>query len=309
MITSLRWLLNGNAHSTESSKARSSKPSPSRSNHLRHLPDFSQTGYFLLTDVYLQNHWFISLCMNFVYSDLIMALGAKSYLLTTLVMQVPYVWFRPRERKPPDKFSTLFPEGVPSSTAVQKSCFDTTVEFFKSFGDEVAKNIASREQQPVPEPSPQDEHLKFEWTRMNRKMREPRIVRCNAILNTNARFNNAGSQFDLQSEFFVIDTGSTDHLCCNKSLFVGDIAPLRGVKLQGVGGLLEASGFGTIRFNLFDDNGASHTFTIHNVLYVPEAPMNLLSPQKWIAGLPSEEKLARGAMSITLNDISLLIWN
>ena len=78
--------------------------------------------------------------------------------------------------------------------------------------------------------------------------------------------------------------------------------------MQGVGGLIETKGYGTIKFDLFDNDGVRHTFMVHNVLYVPEAPMNLLSPQKWIAGMTDAERLARGAMTITMEDVSILLW-
>jgi hypothetical protein len=121
-------------------------------------------------------------------------------------------------------------------------------------------------------------------------------------------FNECNEQFDLTSIQFVNDTGSSDHLCKDKNLYIGDIIPLQHVKLQGVGGLTEAKGYGTIRFSLFDGDGVKHAFTIHNVLYVPAAPMNLLSPQKWIAGLTESERRSRGTMSITFDDVIILIW-
>ena len=72
--------------------------------------------------------------------------------------------------------------------------------------------------------------------------------------------------------------------------------------------MVKASGYGTIQFSVADDDGVKHTFRVHNVLYVPEAPMNLLSPQKWIAGLSDVERLNRGALTITLDEVSLLLW-
>ena len=93
-----------------------------------------------------------------------------------------------------------------------------------------------------------------------------------------------------------------------KTLFVGEIIPFTDLKLQGVGGTVNAIDYGTIRVNIHDDEGIKHTFTIYNVLYVPDAPMNLLSPQKWIAGLPDAERLTRGAMMITMDDITMLLW-
>ena len=64
-----------------------------------------------------------------------------------------------------------------------------------------------------------------------------------------------------------------------KSTFIGEITPLKGVKLQEVGGTVIAVGYGTIRFNIYDNEGTKQTFTVHNVRYVSDASMNLLSPQ------------------------------
>ena len=103
-------------------------------------------------------------------------------------------------------------------------------------------------------------------------------------LSSDVKVKSEGINVDFDSTNFAIDLGSSDHVCLVKSLFVGEITPLSNVNLQGVGGIIPASGYGTIQFTVVDDDDLVHQFTIHNVLYVPQAPMNLLSPQKWVAG-------------------------
>ena len=78
----------------------------------------------------------------------------------------------------------------------------------------------------------------------------------------------------------VHNTGSSHHIFNDESVFVGDIAPVRGVTLRGIGGEIHAHGVGTVKLRMTDDNGDLVDLIIHNVLYIPESPMNLISPQK-----------------------------
>ena len=128
-------------------------------------------------------------------------------------------------------------------------------------------------------------------------------------LSSDVKVKSEGINVDFDSTNFAIDLGSSDHVCSVKSLFVGEITPLENVNLQGVGGVIPASGFGTIQFTVIDDDDLVHQFTIHNVLYVPQAPMNLLSPQKWVAGRSEKERESRGAFSITFDDVTILTWD
>ena len=52
-----------------------------------------------------------------------------------------------------------------------------------------------------------------------------------------------------------MDTGSTDHLCKDANLFIGKILPCPKINIKGIGGQLEATGYGTIRFKVMDDHG------------------------------------------------------
>ena len=77
-----------------------------------------------------------------------------------------------------------------------------------------------------------------------------------------------------------MDTGSTDHICKESNLFVGKIMPCPKINIKGIGGQLNAKGYGTIKFKIVDDHGKTHEMLVHNVLHVPDSPVNLLSPQK-----------------------------
>ena len=345
LIFTLRWLdcINFCRKPTPQSQQRQVISRPS----LWHLPDFNLSGHLLLTDTYCLNHWFVAMMQvsHYFQSTLFLLIMCKAYLSTTLIMQVVYAWFQVWAKEPPDKDFCLFPEGEVDDDETLKhnmrmSCFDTKVDIKNPLSsdkgstndiddkdDKINLVIKPSEISDALKKEPTGstcthqcscqcttttklrEQLHFDWTSARRKIAWPRMIRCNVLHSLNISLNNTGSQFDLQSIFFVLDTGSSDHLCRTKSLFHGSIKPLKGVKLQGVGGQIEAKGYGTIKFDLNDDEGVRHTFMVHNVLYVPDAPMNLLSPQKWIAGMTDAERLARGAMTITMDDVSILLWD
>jgi hypothetical protein len=286
---------------------------------LMSTPDFSQTGLLPLTTVFLMNAWFVNiLTLNgYHYSDLLMALGAKIYLILTLVLSIAYIWFVPPLRKPPDILSAVpTSEGVKDEDACRPSCFDTKLRIYHP--DEVSlteTSLHSESDTSSCQSRNEENVLHHEFgmdDRSHEELIKPRIIKSQVLLGLQHGekycFNECNERFDLTSIQFVNDTGSSDHLCKDKNLYIGDIIPLQHVKLQGVGGLTEAKGYGTIRFSLFDDDGMKHAFTIHNVLYVPAAPMNLLSPQKWIAGLTESERRSRGTMSITFDDVTILVW-
>ena len=232
-----------------------------------------------------------------------MMIRAKAFLITTLRMQVVYVWYQLWPREPPDKPEGLFPEGVAKENGYHPSCFDTKVDLDHQLVLEMPNMEANDSNISVSSniTDSTTSDTEFSWNYFKKNIAQPRSIRLNiAITNVNARFFNVAGQFDSQSMCFVMDTGSSDHICRHKHMFDGGITPLRGVKLQGVGGVIEAKGYGTVAFTVHDDDGVAHAFNVHNVLHVSEAPMNLLSPQKWIAGFSNAERLARGAMSVTM---------
>jgi hypothetical protein len=305
---------------------------------LLHCPDFPQSGTFLLTGVYLWNHWFVAIMglQSHILCEFYWAILAQAYLATRLVLQAMYTFATFKAKEPPDP-TALFPEGEETADNHEySSCFDTKVPILdpvssvdSDLDEDNAPTKAKEEVPSIPslvidrnsileqlhEPTAlasnvkqnQEDSYAFHWDSQS-EIRPRRKVHCQALMNSQLWCNNAGPQFDLHSRSFVLDSGSSDHLCRDKELYVGEIRPIPGVTLQGVGGQVSAKGYGTIKFQVFDDNGRQHTFVVHNVIYVPDAPMNLLSPQKWIAGMTKSERLARGAMTIVMDDVTLLLW-
>ena len=110
---------------------------------------------------------------------------------------------------------------------------------------------------------------------------------------------------DTDSYTFAIDTGTSESVYRNRELFVGDMQPCKNVSIQSVGGKIPVEGVGTIKIRVIDDNGSTHELLIHNVLYVPTCPINLLSPQRW--SKHSGDVLGTG--EITQGDTTILFWN
>ena len=275
---------------------------------LVHVLDSHQTGYLLLTDVYLINHWFAAImrissrCIGHLFP----VASAQSYLAIIMVLQVVYSFLKVRKREPPDPSPVLFSEGDTSRDELSSSCFDT--KLVVSNPDDILAGAPDCTETEHGSCSSEDTAPVLDWDTTRTHFLRPRRISCPAIREGKASINTTGFQFDTTSDYFVLDSGSSDHLCRDKSLFVGKIMPLPGVTLQGVGGSIPAHGYGTIQIKVYDDDGRLHTFRIHNVLYVPQAPMNLLSPQKWIGGMRTSERIKRGAMMISLDDVTLLLW-
>ena len=106
-------------------------------------------------------------------------------------------------------------------------------------------------------------------------------------------------KFDDGGVEFGADNCATHHICADKTLFVGDVTLLDGVGVRGINGTSMAKEIGTIKFEMKDDDGKSHTITLENVLYLPEASKNLISISQW-----SEQKkdncgiMSRGEYSL-----------
>ena len=104
---------------------------------------------------------------------------------------------------------------------------------------------------------------------------------------------------------FVIDTGTTFHICKSKHLFVDKIKRAKDIWIKGVGGKIQVRGYGSIKIRITDDNSHECDLTINNVLYVPASPTNLLSPQLWSESC--KYKLGTGEM--TVGQLTILFWD
>ena len=81
---------------------------------------------------------------------------------------------------------------------------------------------------------------------------------------------------------FCVDTGASQHVCHDRSLFVGDIHSTDAVILVADGTRSTASGVGTVKFRVKDTLGKDVDISLMNTLYVPSAKVNLLSVTKLV---------------------------
>ena len=85
---------------------------------------------------------------------------------------------------------------------------------------------------------------------------------------------------------------------------MGSITKCHHINIQGLNSKVKATGYGTISFTVLDDSGQLHKMIVNNVLYVPEAPINLLSPQRW--SQTSDDK--RGTLEATFGYETIMVW-
>ena len=79
------------------------------------------------------------------------------------------------------------------------------------------------------------------------------------------------------------------------------------INIKGINGQLDTTGYGTIKFNFLNDDGKTHELVVHNVLYVPNSPVNLFSPQKFARD--DESNGVNGTCLLTGGNDSHFIWN
>ena len=65
----------------------------------------------------------------------------------------------------------------------------------------------------------------------------------------------------------------------NLSDFITDLKPAHNTKVKGTEGNLQIKGIGTLKWRIQYDQGNHHEIYIKNALYIPDLPINLLSPQ------------------------------
>ena len=89
----------------------------------------------------------------------------------------------------------------------------------------------------------------------------------------------------LDSDSFTIGIDNHASRCISNNInhFLNPLSTnARLSRIRGIGNhMLEVKGEGTVQWPVEDDNGYKHNLRIDNVLYVPEAPICLLSPQHW----------------------------
>jgi hypothetical protein len=144
----------------------------------------------------------------------------------------------------------------------------------------------------------QSSYFRYKW-----------LVTSNVVLSLSAKSKQNALEnvfvMDTDSYYFAVDTCTSETICKHKELFVGDIKSCKKIFVQGVAGKVQVTGDGTIKLRITDDDGLEHDLLVHNVLYVPESPINLISPQRWLQGT----KNPNGTGEITVGESTLLFWD
>ena len=91
-------------------------------------------------------------------------------------------------------------------------------------------------------------------------------------------------KFDTDSQKFLIDSGASAHLWNRRKDFIyyRSLSPQerKNDQVLGVSGeAVSPQGIGSIRLQIEDDLNDIHTIHLHDVRYLPEAPINIFVPQ------------------------------
>lgn len=116
--------------------------------------------------------------------------------------------------------------------------------------------------------------------------------------------------FDTDSFDIGVDNHASRCMSNDRKHFVGNITPLKGHKVKGIGNkMLQVKGVGTISWKIEDDQGMVHKIHIKGSLYVPDLPICLWSPQHWAKQAADNNPDNRGTWCATYEDSCILYWD
>ena len=304
------------------------KASESSSYGLFTTSDFQVSKVFLLTDCVLLKHWFIAMInwtgKNGFYLWLAAIEGSSSKCINQFMLTI-YLWFATPYRKPPDKIT--FTSVCRNSIAVFRDLLTVLVDkiiqsnnstyFWITFALSQVSDICFRK-----EKHDKSSCKPYIFEQRNRKTfltkstnlikrLEGKTLISNIVLSYATKIkddeqivNPLPISHECQYEF-AIDTATSFHVCKHKELFIDGIRKTKSIYLKGIGGRVKVKGHGTISVKVTDDNDQECNLRISNVLYVPQSPTNLLSPQLW-----SEcSETPTGTGEITVGGTTILFWD
>ena len=117
-----------------------------------------------------------------------------------------------------------------------------------------------------------------------------------------------GLRFDSDSKKLRIDNCLTASITNVIGDFVGKPIAVN-VNVKGVGGLVQATHRGTVRWRLEDDEGVIHPVLLPGSYLVPSMPCCLLSPQHWAQVANDHRPHPEGTGCITTSKEVQLFWN
>ena len=112
------------------------------------------------------------------------------------------------------------------------------------------------------------------------------------------------NRFDSDSFYIAVDNCASTSFTNNKQDFIGTPRTINGT-ITGIG-KAQAKLQGTVKWDITNDTGCMHAFTIPNVVYNPDLPWRLLSPQHLAQ---SKSDNTDGTGCITYADCIQLFWD
>ena len=272
---------------------------------------FQQSNAFLLSNTCLIHHWFLAL-YGINGSELFVYLSNhfhdKSHHIYQVLLLTAYVWYVSAKREPPDKISGFKYAAINVAEyllqfIIRKEInilywYHVLTALLVEIAFEVLYIFIKIEYKP-PYVTAQEEFNRLKLKNSKEKILFHEVNKCNlfryklmkrtvwcklilSLSSKKKKFESSETiNLDTDSYEIAIDTYTSESVCKEKELFVGKIHSCRRLYIQGVGGKVKVTGVGTIKIRIVDDDGITHELLIHNVLYVPESPVNLLSPQRW----------------------------
>ena len=116
-------------------------------------------------------------------------------------------------------------------------------------------------------------------------------------------------KFDTDSYVIGIDNHSSVSISNSIKDFISKPTPCQA-KIKSFGGsMMAASGIGSVKWRISDDQGIDHDIIIDDVLYVPQAQVRLLCPQQWAQQVKLKSPSDTGTYSVNHSEGIILFWN
>jgi len=152
-------------------------------------------------------------------------------------------------------------------------------------------------------PSSLKHRLKRPWSKRCKQKRTYHVH--NIVLNLDDKIQRETVSFDTDSSHIICDNSANVHICNDKSLFIGDIRKTDRHYVATIAGQKSAaSAMGTVRWKWKDDDGKTHSYDVHDVLYFPTSPVNILS----VTGFADQLKDDDGTGIDTKRSTSRFYW-
>lgn len=307
---------------------------------LLEIGELSVSDAFILTDCIVLNHWWIAFYDGQTHLlHWLSILDQRSIIFMEMLLTTCYIWFAARPKKPPDKdlqrsyydlamdcttYSLYMFEDILyytfninidlcywlyiSSSVIIDYVFDLTNIFLQVNFNQKHTDI---QQKKWDTPYCQKDVEIYEINKLEPlRFKYGKTIQSNLVFSLSAKSSKGSSLDDVMSTdtdsyTAAIDTCTSESICRHQELFIGEIKTCKNVYVQGVGGKVKASGYGSVKMRILDDEGKLYDLIIHNVIYLPDSPINLISPQRWSEG----SKDSTGTGEITIGGTTLLFWN